>query len=365
MVLIILVHPIDTFLRVCYHLTRSATCFGTGFETHVGRRLSKRVFVASSARSRRGHPVRSTFLKIGVALGGGGVKGMAHIGVLRVLESAKIPVQVVTGTSAGAIVGALYAAGESPDEIEQLARERSIAHWFARDKSRMGLFSTDGICRLIEFALGQNVLIENLPRTFACVAVDLDSGEEVVFKSGPLAEAVCASCAFPGIFAPVRIGDRFLFDGGVTNPVPFDVARRLGANRVIACDLGAQEPFFTENAIGSFRHSNLLWNVFHRVSNQRIFKVVERSQRIMAQKLREYKMAGYPPDLMIYPRVEKVGLLDFDLSLECISAGEEAAREVLPQIERLMDSNISIGAWNPSRRKQLVRRLVKRRVDDF
>jgi NTE family protein len=260
---------------------------------------------------------------------------MAHIGVLRALEAARIPISVVTGTSAGAIVGALYAAGKTADEIEGVARQLSFLKWFARDRTGMGLFSTDGICRILEAVLGQDVHIEDLKRSFACVAVDLESGQEVVFKSGPLADAVCASSAYPGLFAPVRAGDRYLLDGGICNPVPFDIARQLGADRVIACDLGAAGPFFSQSG-KNLRHANVFWGVFYSVSHQQIFRIVERSFGIMAQQMRAHKMARFTPDLVIYPEVDHIGLLDFDLTSDCIAAGEKAARLLLPQIEELL-----------------------------
>ncbi|MBI4787497.1 MAG: patatin-like phospholipase family protein [Chloroflexi bacterium] len=274
-------------------------------------------------------------MKIGLALGGGGVKGVAHIGVLRVLEAEHIPVDVIAGSSAGAIAGALFAAGKTADEIQLLMRQMTFRKWFARDSSGLGLFSTDGMHRLIESAVGEDVNIEDLPRRFVCVAVDLDAQQEVVFSSGPLADAVCASAAYPGLFAPVRNDGRMLFDGGVLNPVPFDVARRYGADCVIAVDLGAHEPFFATLDSAELRLGNPLWQLFYTLSHQKMFRVIERSLEIMLRQIRDQKFKESPPDLIIYPKVREIGLLDFHLVETCMANGEHAARELLPEIQRL------------------------------
>jgi NTE family protein len=288
-------------------------------------------------------PVRVAYigedrLKIGLALGGGGVKGMAHIGILRVLESEKVPVDVIAGTSSGAIVGALYAAGKKADEIESLATSLGLRKWFARDNSGMGLFSTAGIHRILDQAIGDDVRIEDLPRSFSCVAVDLESKEEVVFDSGPLADAVCASSAYPGLYAPVRIGERLLFDGSVLNPVPFDIVRGHGADRVIAVDLGEPEPFFATLSSSDLRQGGALWQLFYSMSHQTAFRVIERSLGIMAAQLLKQKLANSPPDVIIYPQVQDVGLLDFHLIEICIKRGQMAGCERLGEIVQLSRS---------------------------
>lgn len=309
----------------------------------------------------------SEHLKIGLALGGGGVKGMAHIGVLHVLEDAHIPIDIICGSSAGAMVGALYASGLTVAQIQTLARSLNFRHWFGRDKTGMGLFSTAGIRRIIDQAIGIHINIEDLPRPFMCVAVDLDSQKEVVLDSGPVADAVCASMAYPGLFAPVRIGERVLFDGGVLNPVPFDIVRRYGADRVIAVDLGAQEPFFAALDSEVIRQGGVLWQIFYNLSHQQIFRVIERSLGIMSQELRNHKLAESPPDLIIYPQVRQVGLLDFGLIEPCFAAGDMATREKLSEIQNLIaqESRLAVGrAWQ--RFYEWARNtFILRRLSDF
>ncbi|MEW5718617.1 MAG: patatin-like phospholipase family protein, partial [Chloroflexota bacterium] len=274
-------------------------------------------------------------VKLGIALGGGGAKGLAHIGVLRVLDAAHVPISIVTGTSAGSIIGALYAAGESPDDIERLMRRLSLRDWLARDKTGMGLFSTDGFRRVIETEIGVGARIENLPRKFAAVATDMESQQEVAFDSGAVADAVCASCAFPIVLAPAQFGGRSYLDGGLLNPVPFDMAWRMGADTVLAVDLAADEPTFTADP-ALHRPEALLFRFIFSATQQKIFRVAARTIGIMTKPARALKAMHAPPDLTIFPDVQKIGLLDFDLLDLSLAAGETAMRDALPQLEKIL-----------------------------
>jgi NTE family protein len=286
-------------------------------------------------------------VKIGVALGGGGAKGIAHLGALRVLEAAGASIAIVTGTSAGAIIGALYAAGKSVDEIERIARRWSLRQFLTLDRTGMGMFSTDGLRQIIESELGRDARIENLSRRFAAIAVDLDAQTEMIFESGSVADAVCASAAFPGFFAPVILGDRRFIDGGTLNPVPCDVARRLGADRVIAVDLNADEPVFTTAGERPLNREQIITAILSTAEKRKIVRVTARAIGIMGRAIREYRMTRARPDLVIYPNVQNVGLLDFDLTNDCLAAGEAATRAVLPQIQNL----ISDSRWRNAARK--------------
>ena len=273
-------------------------------------------------------------MRLGLALGGGGAKGMAHIGVLRVLDAARVPVHVVVGTSAGAIAGALYAAGKSPDEIDAAVRRLRLPQLLPRDRTEMGLFSTAGIHQVIDAAIGDGKRIEDLPRAFAAIAVEMESGEEIVIESGRVADAVSASAAFPGLFAPTQIDGRWFFDGGVSDPVPFGAARRRGADRVIAVDLGADEPVLT-GAPARHQHE-LFYRLLLAATNQKSLRVAGRAIGIMSKQIRLQRLRESPPDLILQPDVSDVGLIDLDLVDECIAAGEQAARAALPQIEKLI-----------------------------
>ncbi len=275
-------------------------------------------------------------MKIGVALGGGGAKGLAHVGALRVIESTGAQIEFIAGTSAGAIVGSLYAAGKSLNDIEQIMRHWTLLQLLAFDRTGMGLFSTDGLRHAIEVELGRDARIENFPRKFACVAVDLEAQEEIVFESGNVVDAVCASAAFPGFFAPVKIGERTFIDGGALNPVPCNVVRRLGAARVIAIDLDADEPVFTTAGSRPFNRDALVTAIVSSAEKRKLVRVTARAIGVMSKQIRETRFLQSPPDLIIRPNVHHVGLMDFDLADECFAAGEKSAREQLAPIQKLV-----------------------------
>lgn len=284
-------------------------------------------------------------MRVGIALGGGGARGIAHIGVLRALESAHVPIDSIVGTSAGAIIGSMYAAGRSLDEIEAIVRNFRLQDWMTRDRTGMGMFSTDGFHRIIESAVGTGKRIEELPRAFASVAVDMDLQTEKVFDTGLVADAVCASAAFPGIFAPVKIDNQSYLDGGTLNPVPFDVVRRRGADVVIAIDLGAEEPLFTAGNLYP-RRDEWFFRLIVTVDQLKTLRVIARAIGIMGRQLRAQKLKQAPPDVIVHPNVQNVGLMDFDLIDVCVNAGADAARVALPQIEKMIQPSLwQRGRW--------------------
>lgn len=177
---------------------------------------------------------------IGLALGGGSARGFAHIGVLQALDEAKIPVQVVAGTSAGSLVGAFYAAGFTPWKMQEVAlKVRDIDVADLSSGNRRGMTGGAALRRLVNSFL-DNMPIEKMPRRFAAVATDLGTGEKLAIQRGDTGAAVVASCSIPGVFIPALIDGRELVDGGLTSPLPVAVARQLGADFVIAVDVGGK-----------------------------------------------------------------------------------------------------------------------------
>ena len=177
--------------------------------------------------------------KVALVLGGGAARGFAHVGVIKVLEANGVMPDVIVGTSAGSLVGALYASGMNAFELQRVALsvdESTFADWTLAGR---GLIRGEAIAQFVNTQLKQ-ATIEKLPRGLAIVATDLRTGEPIVFQRGDTGTAVRASSAVPGIFNPVRIGDRDYVDGGLTHPVPAAVARRLGADVVIAVDISAK-----------------------------------------------------------------------------------------------------------------------------
>lgn len=249
-------------------------------------------------------------LRIGLALGGGAAKGFAHIGVIKMLEANGIKPVIVTGTSAGSVVGALYASGMDAYALQ----ERAVALDEAQIRD-VSLFS-GGLIRgqkLEDYVNAQvgNQPIERLPIPFAAVATRLEDGKPTVFRRGNLGQAVRASSSVPGVFEAVQIGRWHYVDGGVVSPVPVDAARELGADFVIAVDIGSKA------AGASATPDSLLGNV-----NQSI--------RIMGQRLaaEELKRA----DVVIRPAVNDIGPTDFDQKQRAILEGERALQAALPQI---------------------------------
>jgi NTE family protein len=180
-------------------------------------------------------------IRIGLALGGGAVRGAAHIGVLDVLDRAGLRPAIITGTSAGALVGALYASGMSPAEIAKVAQTLRWARLVRPGRTRKALFETSKLGSFLETALG-GVEFEDLPIPFAAIACDLTTGREVVLRSGPVASAILASAAIPGVFSPVERDGHLLVDGGLVTMVPAALTRRMGADIVIAVDVSGPLP---------------------------------------------------------------------------------------------------------------------------
>ena len=190
--------------------------------------------------------------KIGLALGGGAARGWAHIGVLRALEKAGIRPDIIAGTSIGAVVGSCFAANQL-DHLELFARDltrRRVFGYLDFNLSGTGLINGQRLVDRLDRHLGDR-MIEDLPTRFAAVATEIGSGHEVWLSRGKLVEAVRASYALPGIFKPVKIAGRWLFDGALVNPIPVTVCRALGARYVIAVNLN----FDTSAGVRSFRTS--------------------------------------------------------------------------------------------------------------
>ena len=179
--------------------------------------------------------VRKGKMKIGLALGSGGARGLAFIGVLKILEREKIPIDLIAGTSMGSLIGGLYVSGMDAITMEEIALNISwqqTAKFFTPTISKAGLVDSDKIEKLLESFIGKK-RIQNSKISFAAVSTDIKKGKQVVIKNGKISKAIRASCSVPGIFTPLKHRNRFLVDGGLINPVPVDVVRAMGADIVI------------------------------------------------------------------------------------------------------------------------------------
>ena len=246
--------------------------------------------------------------KIGLALGGGAARGFAHIGVIKVLESHGLKPDIVVGTSAGSVAGALYTSGHSGFDLQQIAFDldrATVSDWTLFGK---GLIKGDALRQFINHAVA-NKTIQQLQPRFACLAVKLKTGESVLFERGEVGLAVQASSAVPGVFRPAVIGDEDYVDGGLVSVVPIKSARKMGAEFVIAVDVAAP-PDQTEA--------------------QGKLDVVMRTFGIMGKTIRE---AEYPlADVLIIPDMRDVSSTDFEGKHRAILAGERAAQAALPEL---------------------------------
>ena len=253
-------------------------------------------------------PAPPVKIRIGIALGGGAAKGFAHIGVIKMLEANGFKLDVVSGTSAGSVVGALYASGMDAFQMQE--------HAVALDEARIrdvtlfngGLVRGQKLQDYVNEMIG-NRAFDKMKKPFAVVSTQLETGERTVFVRGNVGQAVRASCSIPGVFEPVKIGNVHYVDGGVVSPVPVDAARQLGADFVIAVDISTRITGKTpENLLG----------------------VVNQSITIMGQKLGEQEISR--ADVVIRPKVNDIGPADFEQRARAIVEGEKAALAALPQI---------------------------------
>jgi NTE family protein len=282
-----------------------------------------------------GMPVEHRRRKLGLALGGGGARGLAHIGVLKVLDREKIAVDVIAGTSMGGIVGALYAAGFSGERIEaemlRLSRSRlELVKLIDLRLGAAGLLGGNRITEMLTALLGADLTFADLRIPFAVTGVDIVSGREVDLSEGNVVDAVRATMSVPGVFPPVEIGPYRLMDGGVLNNVPVDVALKLGADAVIAVDV---LPSFRLNQPGQPPVVEPIQGPGLPLQFSNLWHVV----LVMMSALTEYRLKEAPPDLLIRPNVAKdIDILfGFEQAAQAIAAGEQAAEKMLDEIRLL------------------------------
>ncbi len=266
--------------------------------------------------SRKAGAVEPRVPAIGVALGGGFARGMAHIGVLKVLEEESIPVRFVAGTSVGALIGASYCSGLSLEDLEKVAhtcRFTTFARWTV---SRYGFASNDRMVSFLNHTLKVKTF-EELRIPLGVTATDFNTGEGVVFHSGSIIDPVRASCAYPGMFLPVNIRGRWLVDGMLSHPVPTGPLHEMGADRVIAVHLKGQW-----SKDGAPRH---------------LFDVIGQSFAI-AQDQMSHLWRG-AADVIVEPEVAGFAYDDFKRAGELIRCGEIAMRRALPEVRRWLESS--------------------------
>jgi len=250
--------------------------------------------------------------KVALVLGAGASKGFAHIGVLKVLESNKIPIHLIVGTSAGSFVGSLYAYGYNAFQLQKMSFSIEKGDILDITIPDNGFIKGEKLEEFINERVN-NTPIEKLRIPFHAVVTDIQNGQEVVFGKGNTGTAVRASCSIPGIFHPVKISDRIYVDGGVVSPVAVDAARKLGADIVIAVDISAD--------IGGRPPEGTIETILQSIS-------------IMYSKLSSIQLSK--ADIVIRPKVGYIGSSDFSKRHEAVLEGEKATIEALPTINALI-----------------------------
>ncbi len=315
--------------------------------------------------------------RIGLALGGGAARGFAHIGILRTLLANGIVPDIVVGTSIGAVVGGSYASGHL-DTLEEWARglvPRNIFGYLDIRLNGSGLIGGDKLAAQLDASIGK-IRIEDLPLKFASVSTEVKTGHEIWITHGRLTDAMRASYALPGIFAPMLIGNRWLVDGALVNPVPVSAARALGAEIVIACNVStdvfghgtiisaygsnddAPEP--VEPAVPEKRGLSKFFSAERTVKREffggggrpGISTVMVDAFNIMQDRITRARLAGDPPDVLISPRVGKIGWFDFHRADEAIAHGTRAAERTVESIQEAISLLAPVDSDTPGPAQQ-------------
>ena len=280
--------------------------------------------------------------EIALALGGGGVKGIAHIGVIRVLEQEGFVIRAIAGTSAGGLVGALIASGITPDRIETLLQSINNPGFYSRNSNDgPSLLGLAGLNEILMNEIRDRVF-ENLLIPFACTSVDLNTAQEVILAQGSLIDALMATIAVPGIFPPRRIGDFNLVDGGVLDPVPVSLARWLAPSLpIIAVNLMTMPEIMAhiphEMSVPLLPPiPRPLLEQFAKMRIGQALHIFVESFDITSRMLAELRLQQDRPDVVIRPKVEKYGILDQADPAELINLGEQAARDQLSEIHEAL-----------------------------
>jgi NTE family protein len=293
---------------------------------------------------------------IGLALGSGASRGWSHIGVIKALLREGIEPDIVCGTSVGAIIGGSYVAGNLKKlEDWVLGSTRSdVLRFFGLGFSQTGFVDTERLSWFLHnYVAAEDQRIEDMPKKYAAVSTDLDTGREVWFTKEGVADAVRASMALPGLFPAVRNDQRWLVDGGLVNPVPVTPCRALGADIVIAVNLNSgvigkrnhatleSIPAERRGVLSSFKKqakeysSSIFPNSVEKDEAPGLFYAIANAVNIVQDRITRSRLAGDPADILISPRLPHIGMLEFHRAAEAIEEGEASVQRALAEIVRL------------------------------
>jgi len=319
-------------------------------------------------------------LKIGLALGGGSARGLAHVGVILALEAYNIPIDIIAGTSIGSVVGSLYAAGASIDQLEEAALSMKKSKTLSLTDlvlPHSGLISGERIEEMLNDLFLEDKTFADLKIPFAAVATEIESGAEVILNQGKLIDAVRASISIPGIFTPVKYGEYYLVDGGVVNPVPVDVVKMMGADIIIAVSLAKISPYtavmMIDKETGHLKEvENLedlrinkgenpkfkdtegiiplveeekgflkekIENVKSKFEGPNLIEIINKSTDIMESKITDQYLEG--ADVLIVPfGIKEINLFDFDEAEILIKGGIMATLINIPEIKKAIKEKL-------------------------
>lgn len=282
--------------------------------------------------------------KIGLALGTGAARGLAHIGVIKVLVKEGIPIDFIAGSSMGALVGGCYAAGLDIDTLEKLAYEidlKQVRRYFDPTFSRHGLVHGRKIEEIFRSIIG-DIAFKDLKIPLSVMTTDLISGKEVVLSEGSVVKALRASISIPVFFKPVQYGEMLLVDGGLVDPIPVGLVAKMGADIVIAVDVTRDVERSIRMARPTRRQKGLrgLLSIFRRGRMKEreeewapsMFKVMIQTIKIAEAKIAELQLAEEKVDVLIKPTLDDIYFLEFTKARQLIALGEKATRDVLPLI---------------------------------
>ncbi|MET0052598.1 MAG: patatin-like phospholipase RssA [Candidatus Thiodiazotropha sp.] len=306
-------------------------------------------------------------LKVGLALGSGAARGWSHIGIIKGLAEMGIVPEIVCGSSIGALVGAAYAA-DRMEAFESWVRSltwREILRFLDPSLTGGGLIQGEKLTEFLNDFEEEGLSFEQLERQLGIVATELETGREIWFRSGPVMEAVLASISLPGLFTPIRHEGRWLVDGGLANPVPVSLCRAMGAEIVIAVNLNGDilgrhfrqndDKPSSEAQIAISEDADLLGRIAAQLKSTLgakkddlmarlfgesrdvpgLYEVLASSINIMQDRITRSRMAGDPPDMILSPRMAKLGLMEFDKAEYGISEGLKEIERMRPALEQL------------------------------
>lgn len=268
--------------------------------------------------------------KVGLVLGGGGARGLAHIGVLKVLEDNNIPIHMISGTSIGAVIGALYSSEPNAKKLEKEALETNWNDLFDYTISRSGLIKGKRIEEFLENKLN-NIKFNQLKIPLYITAFDIDNAQEIIFSKGEVSKAVRSSISIPGIFIPVENGGRTLVDGGVIDPLPIEILKKKKADIIIVVNVdSAKEKPAIEGIAIDKKGKKVLPN---------LFKILQKSSFMLSSKVCNSQLTEQGADWVISPNLSKISSLDFSRPKKIIRRGEREAKKSIKRIRKLTEPN--------------------------